>query len=60
VVLNNWGNKTLSLQKEQQLDVIVPSYIVAQDEPEWEEFNTQIRLCEAESTEAPSTRLVTT
>jgi len=44
----------LSLQKDQQVVVIVPSCIFAQDDPEWEEeFNTQVQ---AESTEVPATR----
>ena len=37
VVLNNWGKEALSLQKDQQEGIIVPSCVVAQEDPEGEE-----------------------
>ena len=57
VVLNNWGKEALSLQKDQQVGIIVPSCVVAQEDPVWEEeFTAQVWLCEAEGTEAAATR----
>ena len=47
IVLNNWGTKSLSLAKGQQVGSVEPADIVPEDDPVWEDTEVQVLLCKA-------------
>ena len=49
VTINNWGTEPVTLTKDQQVGSVEPAVLVSEDDPVWEDSETQVLMCQTRS-----------